>query len=39
MSLEDVVFLHPVEAMQLLMAKIRETKDNDAFLASFEVRR
>jgi transcription termination factor Rho len=31
--------MHPVEAMQLLMAKIRETKDNDKFLASFEVRR
>ena len=31
--------MHPVEAMQLLMAKIRETRDNTAFLASFEVRR
>ena len=31
--------MHPVEAMQLLMAKIRETKDNNKFLASFEVRR
>ena len=31
--------MHPVEAMQLLMAKIRETRDNNAFLASFEVRR
>jgi transcription termination factor Rho len=31
--------MHPVEAMQLLMAKVRETKDNDKFLASFEVRR
>ena len=31
--------MHPVEAMQLLMAKIRETGDNNKFLASFEVRR
>ena len=31
--------MHPVEAMQLLMAKIRETQDNQKFLASFEVRR
>jgi len=31
--------MHPVEAMQLLMAKIRETQDNQQFLASFEVRR
>jgi len=31
--------MHPVEAMQLLMAKIRETKTNEKFLASFEVRR
>jgi transcription termination factor Rho len=31
--------MHPVEAMQLLMAKVRETRDNPQFLASFEVRR
>ena len=31
--------MHPTEAMQLLMAKVRETADNDKFLASFEVRR
>ena len=31
--------MHPVEAMQLLMAKIRETKSNDKFLAAFELRR
>ncbi len=31
--------MHPVEAMQLLMAKVRETGDNNKFLASFEVRR
>jgi transcription termination factor Rho len=31
--------MHPVEAMQLLMAKVRETADNNKFLASFEVRR
>jgi transcription termination factor Rho len=31
--------MHPVEAMQLLMAKVRETRDNDQFLKSFEVRR
>jgi transcription termination factor Rho len=31
--------MHPVEAMQLLMAKVRETGDNNAFLKSFEVRR
>ncbi|MCB9897624.1 MAG: transcription termination factor Rho [Planctomycetes bacterium] len=31
--------MHPVEAMQVLMAKVRETRDNEAFLKSFEVRR
>ena len=30
--------MHPVEAMQLLIAKIRETKTNEQFLASFDVR-
>jgi transcription termination factor Rho len=30
--------MHPVEAMQLLMAKIRETKTNTEFLSSFDVR-
>jgi len=30
--------MHPVEAMQLLMAKVRETKTNEQFLASFDVR-
>ena len=30
--------MHPVEAMQLLMAKIRETRTNEQFLASFDVR-
>ncbi len=31
--------MHPVEGMQLLMAKIRETPGNDKFLASFDARR
>ena len=31
--------MHPVEGMQLLMAKTRETKGNAEFLKSFEVRR
>ena len=30
--------MHPVEAMQLLLAKIRETRTNEQFLASFDVR-
>ena len=30
--------MHPVEAMQLLMAKVKETKTNEQFLASFDVR-
>jgi transcription termination factor Rho len=30
--------MHPVEAMQLLIAKMRETKTNEQFLASFDVR-
>jgi transcription termination factor Rho len=30
--------MHPVEAMQLLMAKIRETRTNEQFLASFDKR-
>jgi transcription termination factor Rho len=30
--------MHPVEGMQLLIAKIRETKTNEQFLASFDVR-
>ncbi|GJM21793.1 MAG: transcription termination factor Rho [Planctomycetota bacterium] len=31
--------MHPVEGMQLLMAKTRETKSNAEFLKSFELRR
>jgi transcription termination factor Rho len=31
--------MHPVEAMQLLMAKIRETRGNEQFLASFDTKR
>ena len=31
--------MHPVEGMQLLMAKIRDTRGNDQFLASFDARR
>ena len=31
--------MHPVEAMQLLMAKMRETKSNEQFLASFDTKR
>jgi transcription termination factor Rho len=30
--------MHPVEAMQLLVAKMKETRANDQFLASFDVR-
>jgi transcription termination factor Rho len=30
--------MHPVEAMQLLMAKIRDTRTNEQFLASFDKR-
>ncbi|MGQ0552532.1 MAG: transcription termination factor Rho [Planctomycetota bacterium] len=30
--------MHPVEAMQLLMAKVRETKTNEQFLAAFDVK-
>jgi transcription termination factor Rho len=30
--------MHPVEAMQLLLAKVKETKTNEQFLASFDVR-
>jgi len=31
--------MHPVEAMQSLIAKIRETPSNDAFLGAFKVQR
>jgi transcription termination factor Rho len=30
--------MHPVEAMQLLIAKIKETRTNEQFLSSFDVR-
>jgi transcription termination factor Rho len=30
--------MHPIEAMQLLVAKMKETRTNDQFLASFDVR-